>query len=65
MENLPSALEAMPQLAPGLILGAVLGSLWGLYEDHKADDGVPHRWWQAGGLGTLIGGAIWLIFVVS
>jgi hypothetical protein len=63
MENLPDALNAMPQLAPGLILGALAGIGYGLFEDHKADDGIPHRWWQYGGLGVILGGLAWIVLI--
>lgn len=55
MENLPDALRAAPEFAPGLILGALAGIAYGLYEDFKADDGIPHRWWQFGGIGAVLG----------
>lgn len=58
MENLPDALNALPRFAPGLIIGAIVGVVYGLYADHKADD-VPHRWWQYGGLGIVLGGIAW------
>lgn len=59
MENLPAALNVMPELAPGLILGALAGIGYGLYEDLQADD-IPHRWWQYGGIGVAIGAVAWL-----
>ncbi len=60
VENLPNAIDAMPGLAPGLILGAMAGLGYGFYEDVKADDGLPHRWWQFGGLGAILGGFAWI-----
>lgn len=55
VENLPDAISAAPEFAPGLILGALAGIAYGLYEDFKADDGIPHRWWQMGAIGAVLG----------
>lgn len=59
MENLPAALNAMPELAPGFILGALAGMGYGFYEDLKEGD-IPHRWWQYGALGVALGGFAWI-----
>ncbi len=56
MENIPNAIEAVPELAPWLIGGALIGALCGLMEDLKADDGLPHRWWHYGAWGAVPGG---------
>ena len=66
MENVPAFLAAFPELAPGIFLGTVFGVGYGLYEDWKASDGgLPHRWWQAGGIGAGVGGCLWFWFTGS
>lgn len=55
MDHLADALRAAPEFAPGLILGALAGIAYGLYEDFQADDGIPHRWWQMGSIGAVLG----------
>lgn len=65
MENVPDLLAAAPGLAPGIILGLMGGVLYGLNEDRKADDGVPHRWWQTGAIGALLGGVAWMFILIG
>jgi hypothetical protein len=63
MDGLPGALAALPQLAPGIILGAVAGIAYGFYTDYKSDEDIPTSWWQLGGLGGSLGAVAWMVLL--
>lgn len=60
MENFPDWLNAMPQLGPGLIIGALAGIGYAFYLDWKADEDIPHSWWQYGSVGAMLGALAWM-----
>jgi hypothetical protein len=52
VENLRDAIESVPEAAPVLILGALIGVVWGLVVDWRKDE--FGTWWQYGGAGAFV-----------
>ncbi len=57
MENLPEWLELFPELAPGILLGAIAGVLLGIARPGEHIEGVNA--WQWGGAGAVLGALGW------
>ena len=66
-DKLGDALTELPELAPGLIIGALVGSAWGVWHDYRRGKGPMEgrSFWGAGGLGMVIGAFAWLYLVVG
>lgn len=67
MENVPAMIERAPELAPGIILGAIIGAGVSLGKDliQGTDDAFPIQWWQAGGIGAILGSIAWMFVIAS
>lgn len=67
MENLGNAIVQLPALAPGLILGAAVGVSYGIWHDRQAGKGPMEggTFWSAGGIGMIVGAALWLVLFSS
>jgi hypothetical protein len=61
MEDFAEALAKLPQLAPGIIIGTVIGLGWGLYQDRRKEE--VGNFWQAAGLGLVLGAVGWWLLL--
>lgn len=61
MENIGEWIQQFPDAAPGIILGAVAGVVFGAV---TADEGMKtYEAWGLGGLGAAIGAFVWIFLV--
>lgn len=61
MENIPEWLALFPQLAPGIVLGAIAGVVLGIARPGEHLEGVQA--WQFGGVGAVLGALGWFVLI--
>ena len=62
MDKFGEALANFPDLAPGIVVGTLVGMAFGIRKDIKA--GEAGNWWQLGGIGFALGAVAWFAILI-